>query len=311
MRDLFFGLPVQSIGQRPYRSVHEAPLSAAAGRLRLPVLPKARVYGLPLVASHVGADAAAALLAAGLMDGSGCAALMDIGTNTEVIARRGERLAAASCPAGPAFEGGGIACGMPGLEGAVESVRIGASGAVDLEVIGGGAAEGICGSGLVDAIAGLLELGRIDEFGRFTDGSDRFSLDQAKGIYLCERDLSEIAQAKGANVAGMEIVLEALGVRASELDVFYLAGGFGRHLGIASARRIGLIPDLPDDRIRQIGNASIEGVTAVLCSITLRRELERAVRRIEHVELETVPDFFDRFVEGCLYKPVGSSVCNI
>jgi uncharacterized 2Fe-2S/4Fe-4S cluster protein (DUF4445 family) len=91
--------------------------------------------------------------------------------------------------------------------------------------------------------------------------------------------------------------------------MFYLAGGFGRYLDIASARRIGLIPDLPDARIRQIGNASIEGATVVLCSVTRRRELEQAVRRIEHVELETAPDFFDRFVEGCLYKPVELAQC--
>jgi uncharacterized 2Fe-2S/4Fe-4S cluster protein (DUF4445 family) len=310
MRDLFFGLPVEPIGQKPYRSTDERPQTTTAARLRLPGFERARVYGLPLVACHVGADAAAACLATGMLHDRRTAVLMDIGTNTEVIARHGERLVAASCPAGPAFEGGGIACGMPGMDGAIESVRIDASGGVALGVIGGGVAQGICGSGLVDAAGELLRLGRIDEFGRFTDGSERFLLAPGGDVWLSECDLSELAQAKGANVAGMQIALKSLGIEPADVEVFHLAGGFGRHIDVDAARRIGLIPDLPDATIRQAGNAAIEGVTAVLQSVSLRRELEEATGRIRHLELETDPDFFDHFVDGCQYRPVRSSLCR-
>jgi uncharacterized 2Fe-2S/4Fe-4S cluster protein (DUF4445 family) len=308
MRDLFFGLPVESIGQKPYRSTAEHALSTTAGRLRLPIFDRARVYGLPLVACHVGADAAAAMLSTGIAHDRRTAVLMDIGTNTEVIARHGDRIVAASCPAGPAFEGGGIACGMPGMDGAIERVRIDEAGGVELGVIGGGPALGICGSGIVESIGELLRLGRIDEYGRFVDGADRFLL--APEVFLSEADLSEIAQAKGANVAGVQIAMKSLGIEPADVEVFYLAGGFGRHVDVNAARRIGLIPDLPNHRIRQPGNAAIEGAAAVLCSVSLRRELEAVVRGIEHLELETDPDFFDHFVDGCLYRPIGSSLCR-
>jgi uncharacterized 2Fe-2S/4Fe-4S cluster protein (DUF4445 family) len=310
MRDLFFGLPVESIGQKPYRSSDERPLTATAARLRLPAFAGARVYGMPLVACHVGADAGAAFLATGMLHDGRTAVLMDIGTNTEVIARHGDRVVAASCPAGPAFEGGGIACGMPGMDGAIESVRVDDSGAVTLGVIGGGPAQGICGSGLVDAVGELLRLGRIDEFGRFVDGSERVLLTPDGSIWLSESDLSRLAQAKGANVAGVQIALESLGIESPDVELFHLAGGFGRHLDVDAARRIGLIPDLPDAKVRQSGNAAIEGATAVLQSVSLRRELEVAVRSIEHLELETDPGFFDHFVDGCQYRPVRSSVCR-
>src|SRR5262245_35989030 len=160
MRDLVFGLDVQPIGVMPYRSTTEAALhegratttslSMRASRLRLPVHPEARVYGLPLVASHVGADAAGCLLATGMGDGEEIWALLDIGTNTEAFLGNRHRLLAASCPAGPAFEGGGVTFGMPALEGAVERVRLDDDGAVTTETIGGRSAGGLCGSGLVD-----------------------------------------------------------------------------------------------------------------------------------------------------------------
>ena len=146
MRDLLFGLDVQPIGVMPYRSTTEVALdegratttslSVKARRLRLPVHPEARVYGLPLVGSHVGADAAACLLATGIAESEALAAIVDIGTNTEAFLGNRERLLAASCPAGPAFEGGGVSFGMPALDGAIERVRLGESGEVELEVIG-------------------------------------------------------------------------------------------------------------------------------------------------------------------------------
>jgi uncharacterized 2Fe-2S/4Fe-4S cluster protein (DUF4445 family) len=143
--------------------------------------------------------------------------------------------------------------------------------------------------------------------GRFEDGSDRVVLDQGSGIYLSESDVNELAQAKGANVAGLRAVLDRYGVGFDDIDVFYLAGGFGRHVKIPAARRIGLIPNLPDERIVRIGNAAIEGASMALLSRSKRRLLEETVTRVEHCRLETHPDFFDFFVFGCQFTPVGAT----
>jgi uncharacterized 2Fe-2S/4Fe-4S cluster protein (DUF4445 family) len=315
MRDLLFGLDVGPIGVMPYRSVTEeafregrAPgtsLATTARRLRLPVFPDARVYGLPLIASHVGADAAACALAVGLFDSAEVTALLDIGTNTEVIVGNRDRVLAASCPAGPAFEGGGVACGMPALEGAVERVRLREDGRAEIHVIGGGEPAGICGSGLVDLLSELRRTGRLNEQGRFTDDADRFVVDDEHGLFLSETDINELAQAKGANAAGLRIAVESYGLPLPELSRLDLAGGFARYLDTAAASRIGLIPDLPGDRLRQVGNAALEGAAIALVSLPRRRALEEAVRRVEHVRLETHPRFFDIFVDGCQFAPFG------
>jgi uncharacterized 2Fe-2S/4Fe-4S cluster protein (DUF4445 family) len=229
--------------------------------------------------------------------------VMDIGTNTELILGTKDRILAASCPAGPAFEGGAIACGMPGLDGAVERVRIADDGTVALGVIGDVAPQGICGSGLIDVMSELLRTGRMNELGRFEE-EGRFDL--APGVYFTEADVNELAQAKGANVAGLQVVFGEYGVSFDDVDVFYLAGGFGRHIALDSARRIGLVPDLPDAKVVQVGNAAIEGACIALLSMTKRRELEAMVRRVVHCRLETHPDFFDFFVEGCQFKRLES-----
>jgi len=314
MRDIFFRQSVYTIGQSPYRSVTEieleegkrttTSLATTGRRCLLPIHPKARVYGAPIISGHVGADAAACMLAIDLAHEDRLVAVMDIGTNTELIIGNRERILAASCPAGPAFEGGAIACGMPGLEGAIEDVTIDENGDFRLGVIGDVAPEGICGSGLVDLMSELLRTERMNTMGRFEDAEERITLDAAQGIYFLESDVNELAQAKGANVAGLQVVFSNYGIRFEDIDVFYLAGGFGRHLKIESSKRIGLIPDLPDSRIVQVGNAAIEGACIALLSVAKRRELEELVRRVEHCRLETHPDFFDFFVDGCQFKPL-------
>jgi uncharacterized 2Fe-2S/4Fe-4S cluster protein (DUF4445 family) len=316
MRDLFFRQSVYSIGQNPYRSITEidllegrrtsTSLTTTGRRSLLPIHPQARVWGAPIISGHVGADAAACMLAIDLGAEDRLVALMDIGTNTELILGHRGRIVAASCPAGPAFEGGAITCGMPGLEGAIEDVALTDDGQIRLGVIGGGTPEGICGSGLVDLLSELLRTGRMNAMGRFEDGEPGVVLDAAQGIVFLERDVNELAQAKGANVAGLQVVFHQFGARFEDVECFYLAGGFGRHLKTEAARRIGLVPNLDDAVIAQIGNAAIEGASIALLSRAKRQELESLVRRVEHCRLETHPDFFDFFVEGCQFKPAES-----
>jgi uncharacterized 2Fe-2S/4Fe-4S cluster protein (DUF4445 family) len=316
MRDLFFRQNVYSIGQSPYRSITEIEMAAGkrattslvqSGRQSLlPIHPRARVYGGPIISGHLGADAAACMLAIDLLHEHRRVAIMDIGTNTELILGNRDRMLAASCPAGPAFEGGAISCGMPGLEGAIEGVAIDDDRRIRLSVIGDCAPTGICGSGLIELLSELVRTDRMNEMGRFEDGLHRIALDDERGIHFLESDVNELAQAKGANVAGLHTVFSQYGLDFDDVDVFYLAGGFGRHINVEAARRIGLIPNLPNEKIVKVGNASIEGASIALLSQTKRRQLEELVKRVEHCRLETHPRFFDFFVEGCQFKPVES-----
>jgi uncharacterized 2Fe-2S/4Fe-4S cluster protein (DUF4445 family) len=313
MRDLFFRQNVYSIGQSPYQSITEIEMAAGTRattsltetgrRCLLPIHPEAEVYGAPVISGHVGADAAACMLAVDLDHEDRLVAIMDIGTNTELIVGNRHRILAASCPAGPAFEGGAIACGMPALDGAIENVHIDGSGAFHLDVIGGGPPLGICGSGLVSLMSELMRTGRMNDRGRFED-TGRIVLDADRHIFFLESDASELAQAKGANVAGLQTVFANYGVGFEDIDVFYLAGGFGRHLDVDAATRIGLIPALAKSRIVQVGNAAIEGASLALLSPAKRREMEAMVRRVQHCRLETHPGFFDFFVDGCQFRQV-------
>lgn len=321
MRDMFFGLSVYSIGQTPYHSITElesrdgtrrtTALSEKPGKFALPMHPDGRVYGLPLISGHVGADTAACLLAIDMQHEERLVALMDIGTNTELLVGNKERILCTSCPAGPAFEGGQLSCGMPGLEGAIERVQIEDDGTVRISVIGDIHPVGICGSGLVDAIGELLRTDRMDRLGRFSEPGEPFWLDKENGIFLEENDISLLAQAKGANITGVRLVLRKYGIDFGDLDVFYLAGGFAKHLDIDAARRMGLIPNIPAEKIIQVGNASIEGAAVALKSVERRRELEEAILNTTHVRLETDPEFFDYFVEGCQYYPADTAVVPV
>lgn len=312
MRDIFWGLDVHSIGQKPYRSLTEhdfragkvatTSLARPAHTFRLPIHPKARVVSLPLISGHVGADTAACMLAIGIDHEPRTIALMDIGTNTELLLGNREQLLAASCPAGPAFEGGKLSCGMPGLDGAIERVRLDDDGRPDVTVIGDRAPEGICGSGLIDLLSELLRIGQLDTMGRYTaEDTSQFMLDSAQNVYLTEPDIGELAQAKAANASGLHIIFEHYDINYEDVDVFYLAGGFARHIDVEAAKRIGLIPDIPSEKIVQLGNAAITGATRALLSMQQRSSLEQIVQFVEHVELEQNPHFFDYFVEGCQF----------
>ncbi|MFV1996200.1 MAG: ASKHA domain-containing protein, partial [Verrucomicrobiales bacterium] len=313
MRDLFFGLGVATIGREPFRSLTEIECEAGerAGtalfsspkKLGIPMHPEARVYGMPIVSGHVGADAAACMLAVGMLEEDRTIAIMDLGTNSEVVVGNRQGAIVASCPAGPAFEGGGVGAGMPGLEGAIERVVIDDDGRVEIGVIGGGAPEGICGSGLIDLLSELFRSGRMNARGRFEGGEDCFTVDAEHGIFLRESDINELALAVGANVAGLKIVLNQAGLRPEDIEVFHLAGAFGRHLDLAAAARIGLIPEIEASRFRRAGNAAIEGASAALLSLSSRLALEEMIGRTRHVRLESDPDFFDIFVDGCLFGP--------
>ena len=321
MRDILFGLSVQSIGQKPYKSLVEhdylagrrphTALLADSRTLGIRANRRAKVYGLPLIASHVGADTAACLEAVRLGRGGRTEMLIDMGTNTEVVLHHRGRMYAASCPAGPAFEGGLITYGMRAYEGAIESIRpaAGSNGlAFEYTTIGGAPADGICGSGLTDLLAVLRRSGVMTERGVFTADRRQFSIDVVpeRGITFSKQDAGNLAQAKAANYCGQLIVMRAAGVEPADIERLYLAGGFATYLNVRNAVDIGLIAPVPEERVVKVGNAAIDGARALLLDRSKRRRAEEEVKRITHLELETTPDFFDIFVEGCQLKPMPS-----
>jgi len=316
MRDLFFGLDVQPLGMSPFLSITETEhaagtrestaLDVLASDLGLEVHPKARVYGLPLIACHVGADAAAGMLVSGMWSATEPVLFMDIGTNTEVLLGNRGRILAASSPAGPAFEGEGVTFGMPGMEGAIDSVRF-EDGSIHWQTIGDVPPRGICGSGLVDLLGELVRTGGINSSGRLRDRPGSLLVASEAGITFSDRDIAEIAQAKGSNFAAQVILMKLFGVETDGVEALYLAGGFAEYLDVEQAQRIGMIAPVPTGRIAKLGNASLAGARALLCNEDLRSELEERVQDVEHVRLELDPDFLDLFVEGMRFQVADGS----
>ena len=314
MRDIFFRQDVQSIGQKPYKSLieHEyregirstTSLTEKTRRLGIRANPKAMVYSLPLIASHVGADVAADLVALDIASQNEVIMLVDVGTNTEVIVGNAKRMVAASCPAGPAFEGGGIEYGMPAYPGAIESVKWDGR-AFNYRTINEEIPQGLCGSGLISLLAELRRNDQMSPKGVFADRKQRIiPLLPEHGITFSRQDASNLAQAKAANYCGQYIVLRHFGCAPEDITTLFLAGGFANYVNLRDAIEIGFLAPVPEENVVKIGNAAVAGATAVLLSEKKRSDVEAFVNNIEHIELETTPDFFDIFVEGCQFKPM-------
>lgn len=313
MRDLFFGLNVETIGQRPYKSLveHECragkrnttSLTELAHRLGILTHPQARIFGAPLIASHVGADTAADLLAIGMESQHEPVMLVDVGTNTEVVVGHAGRLVAASCPAGPAFEGGLIKYGMTAADGAIEALRWTTSG-WEYRTIGDAPPLGICGSGLIDLLAELRRHNLMTPKGVFANKVRELAIVPEAGITFSLEDMSNLAQAKAANYCGQLITLRAFGVLPEQLHRLYLAGAFANYVNVPNAIEIGFLAPVPEERVAKVGNASLAGAKQMLVSRRRRKSIEEMVKHIEHIELETTPDFFEVFVEGCQFKPM-------
>lgn len=317
MRDILFDLNVQSIGQKPYKSIIEkewldgkrgtTSLNTNARELGLRANPEARVYSLPLIASHVGADIAADLVAVDMQKQEGIVMLVDVGTNTEVVVSINGNLTAASCPAGPAFEGGGITYGMPGYEGAIESFNWD-KGNKSYKTIGNEEPEGICGSGLIDILAELLLNDQMTTMGVFPNRQKFLPIVANPHITISREDASNLAQAKAANFCGQLIVMREAGVLPRDVEKLYLAGGFANYVNVQNAIKIGFLAPVEEEKIVKVGNAAVQGAREVLLSRRRRESIEGFVSKINHIELETTPDFFNVFVEGCQFKPMPSEL---
>ena len=320
MHHLLLGIDPSHVGLAPYAPVMRHAAVLPARELLLKIAPEARVCLLPLVAGFVGADAVAVALATRLADSPALRVAVDIGTNGEVLLGSRERLFACSAPAGPALEGAQIRHGMRGAQGAVDRVTIDAD--VRVHTIGETPALGICGSGLIDLLAGLLDAGVIDWTGLIRVEArdslppalrDRVAMRGEERVFtvlrpgeagaraeivLSQDDVRQVQLAKGAIASGIAMLLHVAAVPLERVEELMLAGGFGNYLSITSAIRIGLIPALPLSRVRYVGNAASLGAQLCLLSETERARADAIASRIEHVSLAAHPDFEQIFVDA-------------
>ena len=245
--------------------------------------------------AFVGADTVCAILACGMMAKCDTALLCDVGTNGELVLWHNGVLYVTTTAAGPAFEGAGISCGCNSIPGAIDRVCVVKEG-LQCHTIGCGKARGICGSGLVDAIAAMLQLGVVDETGYMEED---FHL--CDGVYLAQADVRAVQLAKAATRAGIECLLSAASVRYDAVSRVYLAGGFGSHLDVDNAVRIGFIPTELADKICVVGNAALDGAAVLLLKPEYRREVESIQARVQHVSLDGNADFVARYVEAMMF----------
>jgi len=307
MLHLFLGVDPRGIGEAPFTPVWRKGLTFLGREVGLPLHPEGEVYLFPLVSGYVGADTVAGVLATGLHRRDELALFLDLGTNGEIVLGGKRRLMACSAAAGPAFEGGRIVYGMPAVEGAIAHVDLD-GGELSLQVIGEGEPTGLCGTGLVDLVAVLLEANLVDPTGRLTErpqspffekmeglGKERrFSLSDKVALY--QGDVRELQLAKAALRAGIEVLLERMRVSAEEVDRVYLAGAFGSEMRPESLARIGLLPEELTGKTVLVGNAAGLGAALALLNAELLSEAERIARSIEYIELSREAAFSRKFV---------------
>jgi uncharacterized 2Fe-2S/4Fe-4S cluster protein (DUF4445 family) len=322
INQLFWAIPPRLLIRPPYNPVSIEGLSVPARGLGITINPLGMVFSIPLVSGFIGSDTVGMVLATGLHKSKTPRIALDIGTNGEIVLSDGRRMVACSCAAGPAFEGAHIQCGMRGCSGAIDQVSFN-KGEVTYHVIDQAPIRGICGSGLVDAIAGLLAEKLVTPGGRLltreeAPGSlyvacrseepcNQFVLTPKKlppgsrQVVITQKDIREVQLAKGAMLAGVRILLEALGLGAKDVREVYLAGAFGNYVRPRSALAIGLLPPFPLATIRQVGNAAGSGAKMALLSSTAFEEARRIAARIEYIDLALAPGFQEQFVKGMAF----------
>ncbi|MCW2780186.1 MAG: hypothetical protein JWR35_635 [Marmoricola sp.] len=325
MTALALGIDPEPIGVAPFVMSVAQPPSVLASDVGLSLHPRARAVFFPALGAYVGGDIVAGMLATGMDRDKRTRLFIDVGTNCEIVLSDGDRILSTAAPAGPAFEGGAIRCGMRAADGAIEVIKLdpAAEPAVTLGVIGDVEPRGLCGSGLVDAVAELARVGLLDDSGRFVPeadaagiapaladrltkiGEERIFLlhrptpetDPSECVYLSQRDVRELQFAKAAISTGWTLLLEELGLEHGDIQQVLLAGSFGSYLSPASAVRIGLVPKLPVLRIVAAGNVAGEGAKMALLSLRERAGATALLEEVAYVELSDRPDFNDKFVE--------------
>ncbi len=326
MSHLFLGIDPKNLGTAPFIPCFRTRVTLKGGELGLPMHPEGVVHVLPNISGYVGSDALGVAMATKMWERKGYSLAVDIGTNGEILLACKGWVLACSAAAGPAFEGAHIHNGMRAGEGAVEAVHF-EDGGIRLDVIGKTAPQGICGSGLIDAVAELLRVGLLDVRGRLADensptfahplgarmrsrdGMREFVLAFAgeKGnehaIVITQKDIRELQLAKAAIAAGISVLMQEMKIEASQIDRVFLAGAFGNYLDRKNAVALGMFPGIPTDKIIPVGNAAAEGAGLCLLSTGQRKMADRIAMFVKPIELSTRTDFNTQFVREIGFPP--------
>lgn len=323
MNHIFLKLPVSQLGQAPYKAFSLEAHDLSADQLCLDMNPSGNIHTIENIAGFVGSDTTAVALAVDIDSANEMTLVVDIGTNGEIVLGTRDKLYAASCAAGPALEGARITCGSRATKGAIEAVVMNEDDII-LDVIGNCPARSICGSGLIDTVAVLLELGIIDLTGRFVepvklegkispaifsritrkDGQQVFVLSENSdtgGVFLSQKDIRETQLAKAAIRAGIKLLQKRIGLVDDDILHILLAGAFGNYIRKESALRIGLLPKVPLERIVFVGNAASSGARLALVSQQYRDRACQLAKKIEYIEIAHEPDFQDVFADSILF----------
>lgn len=327
MTHTFAGESAVGLGLAPYRGAFTDAREIRGEELGWVTLPHAVVRVLPQIGSHVGGDTVAAILATGMHARDRPELLVDLGTNTEIVLAAEGRLTATSAAAGPAFEGAEITHGMRATEGAIDRVSLGVDGDLMIHTVGGAEPLGICGTGLIDATAALLDLGLIEPGGRLVapeqapaglppdvvgrlrhgdGGNHAFDLGgpgSAEAVALHARDVRQLQLVKGSIVAAMDLLLDSAGVAVQDLRAVHVAGAFGTHLRKWTALRIGLVPAVDPERILLVGDAAAIGARMALCRAADWEAALELAGRVRHVDLATDPRYTDAFAAAIPFPP--------
>jgi uncharacterized 2Fe-2S/4Fe-4S cluster protein (DUF4445 family) len=315
MHHLLLGIFPDHLALSPYIPAVKGALNIKAGELGLNINADANIHFLPVIAGFVGSDCVADVLATGLFGEKDNCLLLDIGTNTEVVIGNRNRMLSCSCASGPAFEGGHLKHGMQAMSGAIEKVALEpGSLKVSFSTVDNDLAKGICGSGILDCIAEMLKAGVINTKGliqrdpwlpgvrKNKDGETEFVIVPAgkatRDIVVTQGDIGTIQLAKGAIYAGILILMQEMKIKPGELKHVYIAGAFGSHINPINARAIGLLPDVPLQTIRSVGNTALTGAKMALVSKKARRTCEKISDKVEYIELAAHPDFHSVFIES-------------
>jgi len=312
MHHLLAGLPVRQLAVSPFVPAVSRALDIKAGNLGLHIAPGAYLHLLPNIAGFVGADHTAVLLATADTESKGITIAIDIGTNTEVSLIDSGKIVTTSCASGPAFEGWHIKDGMPAASGAIERIRI-VNDSIQYQTIDGKPAIGICGSGILDAMAQLYLAGLLNEGGRMAKKHPRVRSENEhlefvlvsekergvrRAIVITQQDVRELQLAKAAIRTGIQVLLETQGRREEEIQKVIIAGAFGTYIDIPNAMAIGMLPSLPLERFQQVGNAAGTGARLALISLSKRGEAQKIVSGVRYIELASVPSFNETFIQA-------------
>lgn len=327
MTHILLGFPLRQLGQAPHCAYVTEAQDRNAGQMGIAINPRGNVHVIENIAGFVGSDTTAAAVAVGMDEIEAMTLLVDIGTNGEIVLGTREEMYAASCAAGPALEGARIGQGSRAVEGAIEAVVICDDGGdLDVDVIGGGPARTICGSGLIDAVAVLLELGLLEEMGRLAgreEADERLapairrrlidqgghpafvlahSADGGAAVVLTQKDIREMQLAKAAIRAGIRLLQKKAGIVDSDIQQVLLAGAFGNYIRRDSALRIGLLPQVDVEKVHFVGNAAGSGARMILLSSECRRIAADLAKRIEYVEIAYQKEFQTVFAEALMFS---------